>query len=236
MLTCKLHCGYDALIFANTLQITVQCCAMLGQIYELCSQLLARHEQLMETNTKDNVGSKDNVGTDDDQCKAETDMLFQEADIRVLRQLAGRDDQVPNGQVGSKEEARVNQLATNAIESMNAAGSEETSRSWFTSIVQQVVEPVLNEIWDRTSGGQTDQGSSTLDPATVLDNKLRRRLSRLFEALIQLSTCCNKGHYARLQLSGFIGEGDTNHIGVDLFLSSPNPNFQWQETKCIFVV
>ncbi|OIW25726.1 hypothetical protein CONLIGDRAFT_708490 [Coniochaeta ligniaria NRRL 30616] len=202
---------------------------MPGQIYELCSQLLARHKKLLlETNTK---GA---LGTEDDQCKAETDRLFEEADIRVLKELVGKDDQVSKGQVGTKEETRVNQLAAKAIKDLKSTGAEESSTSGFTVIVQHVVGPALNEIFQRDSGRQTDQGSSNLDPAKVLDGELRRRLSRLFAALIQLSGCCNNGHIARLQLSGFVGEGDINHISVDLYLSSPQ--FQWQATKCIFVV
>jgi len=199
---------------------------MPGPIYELCSRLLSQHKH---DHRQHNEKAED---SEDAQVKAETEQLFEEADIRVLREIVK--DKLPP-KIVSQDAAEANQLAKAAIENLNSTRTEEPWAPTLAGMVHQVVRPLLDRLFEWTY--QRDQGSSDLDPAMILDGKLRRCLSELFVALVRLSECCPDQHTARLQLSGFMEQCRISQIYFDLYLSSYRVKgpFQWQETKCIFL-
>jgi hypothetical protein len=81
-----------------------------------------------------------------------------------------------------------------------------------------------------------DFSKSNLDASVALDDTVRNGLQIFFRALLQQLQCCEKGHFLRLRLSGFINQVDTqSRLFFDAYLSSQYiwtpPG--WVQSRCI---
>jgi hypothetical protein len=137
-------------------------------------------------------------------------------------------DQVKEGIERIAADARVGQVQNDA-----EASSKVLELSTAIEVMVRTQEPPEKMFYLTVD---EDFSKSNLDASVALDDTVRNGLQIFLRALLHQLQCCEKGHFLRLRLSGFINQVDAqSRLFFDAYLSSQyiwTPP-SWVQSRCI---